>query len=125
MKIELDSSADTSNKIDAYSVGQVTITKNIYQSSLLISPNSIVPDWSPQQFSELTAPHIQQILTFEHEIVLLGTGKTLMFPNPAVMRPLVDHNVGFEIMDTGGACRSYNFLVNEGRLVVAAIMMIE
>jgi uncharacterized protein len=125
MKIELDGLAGASNKIDAYTVGQVTIDDNVYRSSLLLSPDVIVADWSPQSFSELATPHIEQIITLAPEIVLLGTGRTLIFPSNSLMRPLIELNIGFEIMDTGAACRSYNFLMGEGRHVVAALLMIE
>jgi uncharacterized protein len=62
MKIELDSFIGASNKIDAYNIGQVTIAGNIYQSSLLISHDTIVSDWSPQSFSELATSHLEQII---------------------------------------------------------------
>ncbi|MBT7950635.1 MAG: Xcc1710-like domain-containing protein [Gammaproteobacteria bacterium] len=125
MKIELDSFVGVSNKIDAYNIGQVTIAGNIYQSSLLISHDTIVSDWSPQSFSELATSHLEQIIALGPEIVLLGTGKNLIFPSDSVIAPITEQNIGFEVMDTGAACRSYNFLINEGRPVVAALMMIE
>ncbi len=125
MKIELDSFVGTSNKIDAYNIGQVTIAGNIYQSSLLISHDKIVSDWSPQSLSELATTHLEQIIALGPEIVLLGTGKNLIFPSDSVIGPIIEQNIGFEVMDTGAACRSYNFLINEGRPVVAALMMIE
>ncbi|MFT7460212.1 MAG: hypothetical protein ACI909_002900, partial [Planctomycetota bacterium] len=113
------------NKIDAYTIGQVTIAGNVYQSSLLISAESIMPNCLPQSFPELSSAHIEQIITLAPEIVIVGTGKTLIFPPDSLMRPLTEKNIGFEIMDTGAACRSYNFLVSEGRHVVAALLMIE
>jgi uncharacterized protein len=32
--------------------------------------------------------------------------------------------LGWEVMDTGAACRTYNILLGEGRRVAAALMMI-
>ncbi len=125
MKLELDIPNHDSYIIDAYTVGQVTIAGKVYQSSLLVSPDVIVPDWHPELFSELTASHIEQISAMEPEIVILGTGNTLNFPADSIMRPLTERYIGFEIMDTGAACRSYNFLVSEGRQVIAALLMID
>lgn len=125
MKIELDSFVGVTNKVDSYNIGQITVAGNIYKSSLLISNNILVPDWPLQSFSELGTVHFEQIIALGPEIVLLGTGKKLIFPSDSVMTPLIEQNIGFEVMDTGAACRSYNFLINEGRLVVAALMMIE
>jgi len=125
MKIELDSISNSRNKIDSYSAGQVTITNKVYQSSLLVSPEVIVPDWPPKLFSDLAISHIEQIMTLAPEIVILGTGKSLTFPSELLLQPITGRSIGIEIMDTGAACRSYNFLLGEGRHVVAALLMIE
>ncbi|MEK7815924.1 MAG: Mth938-like domain-containing protein, partial [Pseudomonadota bacterium] len=34
-------------------------------------------------------------------------------------------NIGLEVMDTGAACRTYNILMQDGRRVAAALLMIE
>jgi len=68
---------------------------------------------------------MEQIMSLDPEIVILGTGRELHFPAESITRPLAENNIGLEIMDTGAACRSYNFLVGEGRRVVAALLMIE
>jgi uncharacterized protein len=39
------------------------------------------------------------------------------------LRPLIEAGRGFEIMDTAAACRTYNILVAEGRLVLAALIL--
>jgi uncharacterized protein len=39
------------------------------------------------------------------------------------MRPLIDAGIGFEVMDTGAACRTYNILMAEGRQVLAALIV--
>jgi uncharacterized protein len=125
MKIELDNSADTNNKINAYARDQVTIANKTYSSSLLLSLDTVISDWPPQHFSELETSHIEQILTLSPEIVLLGTGSSLIFPSEQLLQPLTGRSIGIEIMDTGAACRSYNFLTGEGRHVVAALLMIK
>jgi len=38
--------------------------------------------------------------------------------------PLARHHIGFEIMDTAAACRSFMVLSAEGRRVAAALLMI-
>ena len=123
MKIELDNINNTRNKIDAYSTGQITIANRAYTASLLVSPDTIVTDWPPQTFPELTTSHVEQILTLTPEIVIMGTGNTLIFPTRTLLQPITEGSIGIEIMDTGAACRSYNFLLGEGRHVVAALFM--
>jgi uncharacterized protein len=38
-------------------------------------------------------------------LVLVGTGRRQRFPQPALLRPLIEAGIGFEIMETGSACR--------------------
>ncbi|MBI2994889.1 MAG: hypothetical protein HYY48_12055 [Gammaproteobacteria bacterium] len=56
---------------------------------------------------------------------LIGTGRGLLFPAASLLAPLASKRIGFEIMDTGAACRAYNFLLGEGRQVAAGLLMIE
>ena len=125
MKIELDSNISGKNKIRAYSNDGLLIGDTLYQSSLILTPEQIVTDWPPKWFSDLAAQHFSAVIELDPEIVLLGTGGQLQFPDPDVLSPLVFNNIGFEIMDTGAACRAYNFLMGEGRKVVAALLTIE
>ena len=125
MKIELDIHRDGINIVQAYSVGSVIISNNEYKNSLILSPDMIFEDWPPNSIKELKHEDLDQIISMQPEIVIIGTGKELAFPPTEVLRPLADAHIGTEIMDTGAACRSYNFLVGEGRKVVAALIAIE
>lgn len=125
MKIELDSNVSGKNRISAYSSKGLLIGDTLYQSSVVLTPEHIVTDWPPQRFSDLAAQHFNTIIELAPEIVLLGTGEQLQFPDPEILFPLVSENIGFEIMDTGAACRAYNFLMGEERKVVAALLTIK
>ena len=125
MKIELDSIAESANRISAYDQGWISIGGRQYEQSLLISSTTIDVNWPPAKVSELKLEHFQEILTLAPEIVILGTGKSLIFPDATYLAPITDSGIGIEVMDTGAACRSYNFLLGEGRHVVAALLMIE
>jgi len=56
------------------------------------------------------------------EVVVVGTGTRQRFPSPQVLRPLIEANIGYEIMDLAAACRTFNILATEGRAVVAALV---
>ena len=124
MKIDYVLKSDGLNIVDAYSQGAVVISNVTYQSSLILCATDIINDWPPQTSAELTAHHLQQVISLDPEIVLLGTGSEIVFPPDEVLQPVISNRIGYEIMDTGAACRSYNFLVAEGRRVVAALFMI-
>ena len=87
--------------------------------------NRPIADWPPQTFSDLAAEHFEQIRQLAPEVVVLGTGSRLQFPRLADTRALIQANIGLEVMDTGAACRTYNILMQDGRRVVAALLMIE
>lgn len=125
MKIHLETGDSGANIVRAYGPGEVTINDDIYRSSLIITPGRIITDWPPRTFADLEAAHFEAIIALEPEVVILGTGRRLQFPRPAVTRPVVDAQMGLEVMDTGAACRTYNILMSEGRKVVAGLLMIE
>jgi uncharacterized protein len=54
---------------------------------------------------------------------VFGSGPSLKFAPPALMRALMQRRIGVETMDTPAACRTYNILVGEGRQVVAALLV--
>ena len=76
-----------------------------------------------QIFEELEAGHFAQMVDFKPELVLIGTGSRQRFPKPELLKPLITAKIGFEIMDSQAACRTYNILVGEGRQVLLALLV--
>ncbi|HET8694282.1 MAG TPA: MTH938/NDUFAF3 family protein, partial [Aquabacterium sp.] len=70
-----------------------------------------------------TEAHFLQIAQAQPEVVIFGSGTTLRFPAPSLLRPLMAARIGIETMDTAAACRTYNILVAEGRRVMAALLL--
>ncbi len=124
MKIQLES--DTSkNLVRAYAPGTITINDKIYTASVVLTPQKIVTDWTPQHFEDLKPEHFDAIAAQRPEVVIIGTGTRLRFPSPACTAPLARAGIGVEVMDTAAACRTYNILASDDRRVIAAILMIE
>ncbi len=99
--------------------GQETLTQ-----SLIISPGQLLRGWPPQSCAELRAEHFEQLVEFNPEVVLFGSGAQLIFPPASEIAPLIRQGIGVEVMSTGAACRTYNLLVADGRRVAAALLMI-
>jgi uncharacterized protein len=91
------------------------------QRSCLLSARQLFTEWPPQQLSELTAEDLQAIRELNPELLLLASGAKMQFPVAAQLAALVRLGIGYEVMDTAAACRTYNVLVAEGRKVVAAL----
>ena len=111
------------NLFVSHGEGYVTVLQNRYERSLVVFPDEIIADWPPAEFEALEAAHMQPIVERKPEIVIIGTGKKQRFPRPEIMRPLIEAGVGYEVMDSGAAYRTYNILVGEGRRVAAAVLM--
>jgi uncharacterized protein len=94
-----------------------------YTRSIIITPSQIITDWPPQTLAELTAAHLQKISELKPNILIIGTGATLVFPELAIYGDLINQGIGVEIMDTGAACRTYNALTAENRIVAAALIV--
>jgi uncharacterized protein len=124
MKIHLESGIGQ-NLIRAYAPGRITINEEVYTTSLIVTPYQVVSAWPPASFTDLLAEHFEMIASLQPEVVILGTGAELRFPAPVLTRSLVEAGIGIEVMDTGAACRTYNFLMSDGRRVAAALLMIE
>lgn len=122
MKLTLDSQGDAYT-ISSYDRGRVVIAEEVLTRSLIVAPDRLLRDWPPQTFPELRREHVEWVLPLEPEIVLLGTGTRLRFPDPGITLPMHSRRVGLEVMDTGAACRTYNVLSAEGRRVVAALLL--
>ena len=58
------------------------------------------------------------------EFILLGTGRTLVFPSAEIRAAFAAADMGLEAMDTGAAIRTYNILLGEGRPVGAALIAV-
>ena len=110
------------NSIRAYSDGEITVNDKTISLSVVITPDNIQP-WEPRSIDELTAEHINQLGELDPELVIIGTGKVLTFPPPALTAALLTRGIGVEIMAHDAACRTFNVLLAEDRRVVVALMM--
>ena len=124
MKIEADLNQGE-YKIDAYAPDSITAAGTAYATDIIITPEAIIEDSLPERVQALEQAHLETILKHGPEIVIFGSGKTLAYPPDEICEILYVRQVGFEIMDTGAACRAFNFLSGEGRRVVAALFQIK
>jgi len=121
MKFHLQ--APTSNIVTGCGPGWVRVGTDEYRENVVLTADAVAPGFAPGGFDSLGAQDFAALLRTAPEMVLLGTGATQRFPRPALTAPLHDARVGFEVMDTRAACRTYNILVAEGRSVTAALIV--
>ena len=122
MKLQSDPHSGA-NTITGYGDGYVEINKIPYAHGVLLSSDGAISNWSAKTFDALEASHFAQMVDLKPELILIGTGSRQHFPKPALLKPLIEAKIGFEIMDSQAACRTYNILVGEGRQVLLALIV--
>jgi uncharacterized protein len=113
---------DGVNTIARHDGRGVWVGAQAHEGSVVVPWSGAVRAWPLRRFDELTQAHFDSLLPDKPELVIFGSGRHLRFPQPALLRTLIERRIGFETMDTAAACRTYNVLVSEGRNVIAALL---
>jgi len=79
--------------------------------------------WKVSKVDDLTVAHFNRLAELPVEVLLLGAGRKIHFPQPHVTQPLISKQIGLEVMDTAAACRTFNILASDGRKVAAALIL--
>lgn len=109
--------------VRSYTANSITINDKIYQTSVYVSADKLITNIELESASALSINSIQFILDLRPELLLLGTGKHLVFPPAQLMTELAQQNIGFEAMDHAAACRTYAVLSAEQRQVGALFLL--
>jgi len=120
MKLLLDTNTAILT-IRGYRAGQVQVGDQTLTAPFIISPQQLITDWSAGEPASLDAAALEPLLALKMNVVLLGTGARVVRPPFALRQQLEARGVALEAMDLGAACRTYNVLATEGRLVAAGI----
>jgi uncharacterized protein len=112
--------------IDAYGNGGFRFAGMSHRGSILCLPSGIYA-WHASDGARLGPDDFERAFAERDDIafLLLGTGRTQIFPTPELARAFAAAGLGLEPMDTGAACRTFNILLGEGRRVAAAPVAVE
>jgi uncharacterized protein len=122
MKLSLDVPART-HVIRAYAPGELRVGEAVCRSNVILTATRLIEGWRPGAIDDLQAADLDPVLALQPEVILIGTGARQQFPDRAVLAALYAARIGFEVMDTRAACRTFNVLVAEGREVAAALII--
>ena len=109
--------------IRACAPGTLRIGDRTFDRSLIVSAESLIERWRPASIAELAPADLEPLLALEPEVVLIGSGERQAFPDRSTLQSLYAARIGFEVMSTSAACRTYNVLLAEGRKVAAALIV--
>lgn len=111
--------------IDAYGNGGFRFADMSHRGSLLVLPDRMMA-WDAVDPAQLDIAALAPVLAALSApwFLLLGTGRTQVFPPAQVRRAFIAARIGLDVMDTGAAARTYNVLIAEGRPVAAALVAV-
>ncbi len=115
--------SDNGYIVTAYDKRSVDVNGKRFEQSFIISSDTFQEAWPVNTITELCSEHLTPIIDLQPEIIIMGTGRKLIFPAVETYAALIRNNIGIEFMDTGAACRTYNILTGEGRKVVAGMIL--
>ncbi len=108
--------------ITAYDENTVSINGKPFSQSLIVANAELNENWGMATIEQLASTHIDEILSLNPELILIGTGNKLIFPAVEIYSAIIQRGIGVDFMDTRAACRTYNILISEGRGVVAGLI---
>lgn len=111
------------NTVTQYEDAFIEINAQRFQNSILVMPEGAIIPWDIHHFSDFKREHFQVIAQMQPELVIFGSGLKHRFVNPALFQDLIQAKIGIETMHTQAACRTYNILMGEGRLVLGAFLL--
>jgi len=106
--------------IQAYSQESFKINDERFFSNLIVMYNEVLR-WDISDFDSLTIEDFNILNDKNLEILLIGCGLLHKSLKPQIKYGF--KNLSIEVMNTGAACRTYNILLAEGRLVGAALIL--
>ncbi len=122
MRFTQDSSSAI-NVIRSYGNGELRVNDAAYRGAVILSAATLIAEPNVQNLDDLLALDVARVLALEPELILVGTGARQVFPAPAFGAQFMRAGIGFEVMDTSAACRTFNVLVSELRRVAAILLV--
>jgi uncharacterized protein len=111
------------NVIRSYASGELRVNETAYRGAIILSASTLIDMANIQNLDDLLKVVAVRVLALEPELILLGTGARQVFPPPAFGAQFMRAGIGFEVMDTSAACRTFNVLVGEQRRVAAILLI--
>ncbi len=127
MKEEL---ADEKLIVQSYGDGGFRVAGKRIEGAMLITAH-FADKINITSLSELSIESIKEMLavcspdTGQLEVVLFGGGEKMNQLPPECSNWLTRENIAFDLMNTGGAARTYNVLQSENRKVAAIMLPVE
>ncbi len=112
--------------IDGLGAGGFQFAGMTHRGSLLCLPDGIHA-YAPQSFAEVDEASLAPLFALPRgsvELLLFGSGPSLVPVPPALRQKLRSLGIGCDPMSTSAACQTYNILLGERRPVGAVLIAV-
>lgn len=120
MRLRLDSDPHV-YLIRSYGDGGIVIGERRFERPMILTPQRLLTEWSAPSLAALGEPDMEVLYSLGAQILLLGAGDTQAFASARIREGARARGFALECMTLGAACRTYNVLAGEGRLVAAGL----
>lgn len=112
--------------IDSFGNGGFRLAGVSHQGSLLVTPSG-VRALEADSIAALTVESLQQLIAekTDFDMMLVGTGRDIAPLPKRVREALAAAQIGFDLMSTNAAVRTYNVVVAEERRVAAILIAVD
>lgn len=108
--------------IDSYRFGIITVEGTKYNGDLIIFPEHVEDNWWRLKGHELNVSDLISVFEYEPEVLVVGKGAYgLMKITEEAAELLNEKDIRVVASNTKEACEEFNFLLREGKKVVAAL----
>ena len=109
--------------VASYGPGQFKITEHVYPCSILLFPGGVF-QLDIESIDQLNETVLERVFLANPklDILLIGYGLSKGQVDCQLSNALRNAAIGFDIMNTGAACRTYNVLALEERRVAAVLI---
>lgn len=105
--------------IDGYGPGFFRVGGHVLRGACLVTP------WDAGLWGGLDDTATPLSLAGRIDVLFLGMGTDIAHPPKAFRTALEAAGIGVEVMSSPAACRTYNVLLSEGRLIATCLLPVD
>lgn len=98
-----------------------TIGDRTWSKIVAITHQEVIEDWCQKDLTDMVEGDFEPLFEMSPEVILYGSGRQSALPPRDLMFAMARRGIGFEVMDTSAAARTFNVLAGEGRPVAAIL----
>ena len=111
------------NLITLVENGMCQTAGQAFTQSIIVPWDDPIETIKAKTVAELDASLFQKLSDYEPEIIVLATGSNIEYPDTDLLAPLVENNIGLEVMTNSAAARTFNVLMAENRHVLCLFII--